>query len=260
MPAKWVSFGCAVNYASYLEFGTRKFAAATSVHFLRHGEEYAAQTQEVNRRWILWRVYDPSDGLDKEKGIDEDAAYPIARENSAWRHRAAAISIPGIRDSQKQLIRDLNNIKYAWYKPQFADCLLQCFKRHWGRSWCFIRRFPLRFHRQPSYRTITSIDDSTVNSCDLSTTITVEIHTWKDGMNSGLDADLIARQVYDRIYPNPSAVLTLDGAQMVNTRVVNDQTQDFISQQNWDIFPGLSLSGTGFLTWIFLKNATSLQK
>jgi hypothetical protein len=43
---------------------------------------------------------------------------------------------------------------------------------------------------------------------------------------------LIARQVYDRIYPNPSAVLTLDGAQMVNTRVVNDQTQDFVSQQN----------------------------
>ena len=82
------------------------------------------------------------------------------------------------------------------------------------------------------FRSITSIDDSTVNSSDLSTTITVEIHTWKDGMNSGLDADLIARQVYDRIYPNPSAVLTLDGAQMVNTRVVNDQTQDFVSQQN----------------------------
>jgi hypothetical protein len=82
------------------------------------------------------------------------------------------------------------------------------------------------------FRSITSIDDSTVNSCDLSTTITVEIHTWKDGMNSGLDADLIARQVYDRIYPNPSAVLTIDGAQMVNTRVVNDQTQDFVSQQN----------------------------
>lgn len=82
------------------------------------------------------------------------------------------------------------------------------------------------------FRSITNSDASTINSSDTNTSITVEIHTFKNGLNSGLDADMIAREVYNRIYPNPQAVLTLDGAQMVSTKLVNDVTQDFTNVQN----------------------------
>lgn len=82
------------------------------------------------------------------------------------------------------------------------------------------------------FRSITSNDASTFNSSDTNTTIVIEIHTWDDGLNSGLNADMGAREVFNRIYPNPGAVLTLDGAQMVSTQLVNDRTQDFTNNQN----------------------------
>lgn len=82
------------------------------------------------------------------------------------------------------------------------------------------------------FRSITSNDASTFNSCDTNTSVMVEIHTWTDGSNSGLSADQIAREVYNRIYANPSYVLSLDGAQMLNTTLVQDTVQDFINQQN----------------------------
>lgn len=75
------------------------------------------------------------------------------------------------------------------------------------------------------FRSITNTDASTKNSSDTGTNITVEIHTWNDNLNSGLSADMVAREVFNRIYPNTQAVLTLNGAQMVSTRLVNDVTQ-----------------------------------
>ncbi len=82
------------------------------------------------------------------------------------------------------------------------------------------------------FRSITNNDASTRNSSDTNTNVTVEIHTWDDGLNNGLSADLIAREVMNRIYPNSQAVLDLDGAQMVWTRMVSDNTQSFSNQQN----------------------------
>jgi hypothetical protein len=82
------------------------------------------------------------------------------------------------------------------------------------------------------FRSITNGDTSTKNSCDTNTSITVEIHTWQEGLNSGLSADIGAREVLNRIYPNPQAVLTLNGAQMISTRIVTDTTQDFTNQNN----------------------------
>jgi len=82
------------------------------------------------------------------------------------------------------------------------------------------------------FRSLTSNDVSTKNSCDTSTTITVEIHTWQEKYNKGLMADVLARDVYNRIYPNSQAVLPLNGAQMVSTRMVSDVTQNFTTQAN----------------------------
>lgn len=82
------------------------------------------------------------------------------------------------------------------------------------------------------FRSITNTDASTCNSSDINTQITVEIQTWDDGLNSGLNADMVAREVFTRILPNQGATLTLDGAQMISTRLLNDTTQPPINQGN----------------------------
>lgn len=76
------------------------------------------------------------------------------------------------------------------------------------------------------FRNITHNDASTVNSSDTITNITVDIHTWTNGMNNGLSADTLARDVYNRLYANSQFTLTIDGGQIVNTRLVNDVTQE----------------------------------
>lgn len=82
------------------------------------------------------------------------------------------------------------------------------------------------------FRSISSNDASTFNSSDTNTSVTVEIHTWTDGSNSGLSADQVAREVFNRLYANPQFVLQLDGAQMVSTRMTNDVTQNFTNSGN----------------------------
>ena len=79
------------------------------------------------------------------------------------------------------------------------------------------------------FRSITNSDASTLSTNDLETQITVEIQTFESGLNSGQSADMIAREVFNRIYPNYNAVLTIDGAQMVSTRLLNDVTQQPVS-------------------------------
>ncbi len=82
------------------------------------------------------------------------------------------------------------------------------------------------------FRSITNTDASTINSSDIDCQITVEIQTFEDGLNPGLRCDLIAREVFNRILPNQGANLTLDGAQMVKTRLLNDVSQPPIAQGN----------------------------
>lgn len=82
------------------------------------------------------------------------------------------------------------------------------------------------------FRSITNTDASTMNSNDIDLQITVEIQTFEDGLNSGLECDMIAREVFNRIYPNKSSVLVLDGAQMVKTRLLSDVTNTPIALGN----------------------------
>ena len=82
------------------------------------------------------------------------------------------------------------------------------------------------------FRSITNTDASTMNSVDVNTQITVEIQTFEDGINSGLTSDMITREVFNRVYPNQGAVLVIDGAQMVSTRLLNDITNQAINVGN----------------------------
>lgn len=82
------------------------------------------------------------------------------------------------------------------------------------------------------YRSITNTDNSTLNTSDINMQVTVEIQTFEDGLNPGLKADMAAREVFNRILPNPSAVLDIDGAQMVSTRLLNDISNPPVTQGN----------------------------
>lgn len=77
------------------------------------------------------------------------------------------------------------------------------------------------------FRSIISNDDSTKNSSDTETLVTVEIHTYQDIVNSGLSADVIARDVYNRVYANGQFNLSIDGGQIVHTKMQNDEVFDF---------------------------------
>lgn len=77
------------------------------------------------------------------------------------------------------------------------------------------------------FRSFNSTDGSTKNSSDTETTVVVEIHTYQDIVNSGLSADVIARDVYSRIYANGQFNLSIDGGQIVHTKMQNDQVFDF---------------------------------
>lgn len=80
------------------------------------------------------------------------------------------------------------------------------------------------------FRSITSNDISTKHSSDTNTFITIDIHTREQVSNPGLNNDTTAREVYNRIYPNPQFNLTIDGAQIVNTKMINDITDEPIQQ------------------------------
>jgi hypothetical protein len=77
------------------------------------------------------------------------------------------------------------------------------------------------------FRSIINTDDSNKSCNQVITTITVEIHTKQDIMNQGVNSDTLGRDVYNVIYPNRTEHLSLDGAQIVNTEMLNDRTENF---------------------------------
>ncbi len=81
------------------------------------------------------------------------------------------------------------------------------------------------------FRSINSNDNSSKSFAKTSTTITVEIHTFKDKINQSVTGNTLAEMVMERIYPYRQFVLPLDGMQMVSTELANDASQNY-SQRN----------------------------
>lgn len=83
------------------------------------------------------------------------------------------------------------------------------------------------------YRSITNNDVSTKNSSDTDTGVTVEIHSYTNGIdNNGNANDEMADQVLQRLYPTPQSTLTMTGGIISNTIVSSDVTQDFTDNAN----------------------------
>lgn len=97
------------KYAAYIEFGTRKFAAAYVSSLPQDWATYAATFQgpaggtfaELVRSIMEWC---------RRKGIDEKAAYPIARKIIINGIKQRPFLYPSVVKNTPQLIKDIKDI------------------------------------------------------------------------------------------------------------------------------------------------------
>lgn len=102
--------GCSVNYAAFVEFGTRKFAAEYVSSLPSDWQVYASQSrgggsgtfEEFLKRLMGWC---------KRHGISEKAAYPIALKILREGSPAQPFLYPAFNKNKDQLLKDLENIK-----------------------------------------------------------------------------------------------------------------------------------------------------
>lgn len=98
-----------IGYAAYIEFGTRKFAAAYVSSLPSDWQTFAATFKgrgEGDFKSFLLAIM----GWVKRKGIDNKAAYPIARKILKDGIRAKPYLYPSIQKNIPVLEKDLENI------------------------------------------------------------------------------------------------------------------------------------------------------
>lgn len=103
-----VSVVASVEYAAYLEFGTRKFAAQYVSSLPADWQTYAASFRGAGpggggfmERLLVWM---------NKKGIEESAAYPIARKIMRDGIRPQPFLYPAYRDNVPKLKANLKKI------------------------------------------------------------------------------------------------------------------------------------------------------
>ncbi len=109
-PAKLSStVGCSVNYAAFVEFGTRKFAAEYVSSLPSDWQLYASQARGGGTgtfEEFLARIM----GWCKRHGISDKAAYPIALKILREGSKPQPFLYPAFNQAKDQLLKDLENI------------------------------------------------------------------------------------------------------------------------------------------------------
>ena len=102
--------GASANYASFQEFGTRKFAAAYIATLPADWQKFAAQYKGGGNGtfddFLLSLV-----GWCKRHGISEKAAYPIAIKILREGMKPQPYLYPAFNQAKDKLLEDLKNIK-----------------------------------------------------------------------------------------------------------------------------------------------------
>jgi HK97 gp10 family phage protein len=101
--------GAATIYAAFLEFGTRKYAAQYVASLPADWKSYAA-TFKGSSGGSFDELLKAIMGWVKRKGIDSDAAYPIALKIIREGIKPKPFLYPAINANLKQLQDDLNNV------------------------------------------------------------------------------------------------------------------------------------------------------
>jgi len=104
------TFGASMNYASFVEFGTRKFAAAYVATLPKDWQSFAMQFKGGGsgtfQEFVMSLV-----GWCKRHGISEKAAYPIALKILRNGLKPQPFLYPAFNKNKDQLIKDLKAIK-----------------------------------------------------------------------------------------------------------------------------------------------------
>ena len=102
--------GASVNYASFMEFGTRKFAAAyistLPADWQTFARQYKGGGNGTFQEFVMSLV-----GWCKRHGISEKAAYPIALKILRNGLKPHPFLYPAFNKNKDLLIKDLNAIK-----------------------------------------------------------------------------------------------------------------------------------------------------
>lgn len=101
--------GASANYASFMEFGTRKFAASYIATLPADWQKFAAQYRGGGgsfQDFVMSLM-----GWCKRHGISEKAAYPIALKILRNGLNPQPFLYPAFNKAQEQLIKDLKEIK-----------------------------------------------------------------------------------------------------------------------------------------------------
>ena len=104
------TFGASADYASFQEFGTRKFAAAYISTLPADWQAFARQFKGGSsgsfQDFVMSLV-----GWCKRHGISEKAAYPIAIKILRNGMKPQPFLYPAFNTNKKKLLEDLNKIK-----------------------------------------------------------------------------------------------------------------------------------------------------
>lgn len=98
-----------VDYAAYIEFGTRKFAAAYVSSLPPDWQAFAAQFKGASGGSFAEMIQNLMKWV-KRKGIDEKAAYPIVLKILREGVRPHPFLYPSVENQRAILIKDLENL------------------------------------------------------------------------------------------------------------------------------------------------------
>ena len=105
----YASVTVASEYGAYIEFGTRKFAAGYVSSLPADWSAYASTFKGATGRTFAEMVKSIM-GWCKRKGIDEKAAYPIARSILINGIRPRPYLYPSVNKNTPQLMEDIKDI------------------------------------------------------------------------------------------------------------------------------------------------------
>lgn len=105
-----VSIFANADYAAYVEFGTRKFAAAYVASLPAEWKVFAAQFKGSGGSGSFEEFVMRLAGWCKRKGVDEKAAYAIARSILINGIKAQPYLFPAFEKNRSLLIKNLQNL------------------------------------------------------------------------------------------------------------------------------------------------------
>jgi phage gpG-like protein len=103
------SVRAAADYASYIEFGTRKFAAQYVAGLPKEWSEIAASTKGSSGGTFAQMIVAIRQWL-KDRGMDEKLAYPVAKKILINGIRPQPYLYPAVQRNNPELIKHIKNI------------------------------------------------------------------------------------------------------------------------------------------------------